>query len=402
MPDFDLEMYLKNKTALFRKDQPIQIQRLCQENDKYVEGYLNFVYRVSQNGKSYIVKHSKLEIASGISLGTLDPRRNYVEYLTYQLRRGLAPQRVPEVYFGDPEMNLFIMEDLGGMSLLRFALTGNKIGWDFGEQIGDFLAHCHFFTSPFYLKGNLVVEMQERFENSVMRDVILEFILAKEGESAFAPDPMDRALRKIRHDLVTDPTIASEWDGLHQGFNKRECLIHGDFHTSNVFADDHQIKAIDMEYTMTGPFSYDLGYFLANLVTQYAAYTVGPARNKGGSGEQTDYLLAMIESVYRSYFTTFKGLYKEHVGPAELRNLFIDIFQESIGYLAVANISRTANGVPFPDFDRLPEQERFIAKGLSIKICAKLLIDRHGMETPADLTKQIRRYCCEYFSKLAS
>lgn len=402
MPDFDLVTYLKTKTTLFQQDQPITIQRLCQETDKYVEGYLNFVYRVSQNGKSYIVKHSKLEIASGISLGTLDPRRNYIEYLTYQLRTGLTPHRVPEVYFGDPEMNLFIMEDLSGMSLLRFALTGNHIQWDFGQQIGEFLAQCHFYTSPFYLKGNLVVELQDRFENQEMREVITGFILGKDAISDFEPTLIGQSLTALRKKMAEDPVLEKEWDQLLQGFMKKECLIHGDFHTSNIFVDEKEIKVIDMEYTMTGPFAYDLGYFLANLVSQYASFTVGPKQHKDSTVQQTDYLLEMIESVYHAYFATFESLYKEHVGTANLKSLFLDIFQESIGYLALANISRTANGAPFPDFDRLPDQESFIAKGLSLKICGKLLVARHALETPEQLTSQIRRSCCEYFSKLAS
>ena len=43
--------------------------------------------------------------------------------------------------------------------------------------------------------------------------------------------------------------------------SKSETLIHGDFHTSNIFADKTHLKVIDMEYTFGAPFlSYDLGF----------------------------------------------------------------------------------------------------------------------------------------------
>ena len=35
----------------------------------------------------------------------------------------------------------------------------------------------------------------------------------------------------------------------HLFMSKSETLIHGDFHTSNIFADDTHLKVIDMEYT---------------------------------------------------------------------------------------------------------------------------------------------------------
>ena len=40
----------------------------------------------------------------------------------------------------------------------------------------------------------------------------------------------------------------------HLFMSKSETLIHGDFHTSNIFADDTHLKVIDMEYTLAHRF----------------------------------------------------------------------------------------------------------------------------------------------------
>ena len=55
----------------------------------------------------------------------------------------------------------------------------------------------------------------------------------------------------------------------HKFMTRGEALIHGDLHTSNVFADKERLKVIDMEYTFAGPLCYDIGYFAASLLTQY-------------------------------------------------------------------------------------------------------------------------------------
>ena len=58
--------------------------------------------------------------------------------------------------------------------------------------------------------------------------------------------------------------------------SKSETLIHGDFHTSNIFADDTHLKVIDMEYTFGAPFSYDLGFIIANIISQACSAAFRP------------------------------------------------------------------------------------------------------------------------------
>lgn len=48
-------------------------------------------------------------------------------------------------------------------------------------------------------------------------------------------------------------------------------LIHADLHTSNILASQDKMKIIDMEFAFMGPFGYDLGYLVGNLIFQYCA-----------------------------------------------------------------------------------------------------------------------------------
>lgn len=87
-----LANYLLQRTKLFDQTSPLIVSVLSNEKDKYVDGYLNYLYVLKQGNKKYIAKHSKKTISSGISLAPIDPKRNYLEYMTYQLRAGLAPR----------------------------------------------------------------------------------------------------------------------------------------------------------------------------------------------------------------------------------------------------------------------------------------------------------------------
>ena len=43
-------------------------------------------------------------------------------------------------------------------------------------------------------------------------------------------------------------------------------LIHADLHTSNILASRDKMKIIDMEFAFMGPFGYDLGYLVGNIL----------------------------------------------------------------------------------------------------------------------------------------
>jgi S-methyl-5-thioribose kinase len=169
----------------------------------------------------------------------------------------------------------------------------------------------------------------------------------------------------------------------------KECLMHGDFHTSNTFANQENFKAIDMEYAMSGPFSYDIGYFLANIVSQFAAFSIRKDE------DMCAYLLEFFAEFYQQYFAEFDKL-----KTGENTELFTGILQDSLAYLAFANINRTAFHGEFPDFDYLKdEKERFLAKCLSMKITNHLLENRKGFSSYTQVVERIQQVKEEFFAE---
>lgn len=365
--------YLLQRTALFDKTSPLIVTALSNEKDKYVDGYLNYLYTLKQGNRKYVVKHSKKTISSGISLAPIDPKRNYLEYMTYQLRAGLAPQMVPETYYADPNDHLFIMEDLSYLTVLRFSLCRGDVLPRLGKQVGEYLARTHVATSKMKLPPDYWRALTSYFENTDMRLIITDFILKPLEGLAKDLTPYQTALRDILDTILQEPTTKHDWDNLIARISsKDECLIHGDFHSSNVFVSQNSFKVIDMEYTMTGPFSYDIGYFLANILSQYAAFSIR------GKDSMCTFLLQVIQDTYKTYFSYFSA----HM-PGDHQERFLEILQDSLGYLAMANINRVSNLGEFPDFDCLDNSKaEFLAKGLSMMLAQKLFNNRLQLTTP--------------------
>ncbi|MBU5584759.1 phosphotransferase, partial [Enterococcus sp. S181_ASV_20] len=55
-----------------------------------------------------------------------------------------------------------------------------------------------------------------------------------------------------RDTILQDAAVKRDWEELIERVSsKDECLIHGDFHSSNIFVSQTSFKVIDMEYTLS-------------------------------------------------------------------------------------------------------------------------------------------------------
>ena len=169
---------------------------------------------------------------------------------------------------------------------------------------------------------------------------------------------------------------------------KTETLIHGDFHTSNIFADDEQLKVIDMEYTFGGPFSYDLGFMIANIISQYCSATFRPYDSEKDRDECLSYLLSLTKMLYVYYIQFFfeywdkdaKLEYKITEGFKEA--LAKDILRECFGFAACANFSRVRGDMETADFDMIEDNDlRTKAKFMSASIDAVLFRNWHHYDS---------------------
>ena len=185
---------------------------------------------------------------------------------------------------------------------------------------------------------------------------------------------------------------------------KGECLIHGDLHTSNIFASQDETKIIDMEYTFCGPFSYDMGYFLANFIAQYAAALFRPFPSEEERKDFQAYCLSVIHDTYTRYCELFCQYLDEDSKP-EYRNIpglkediWITTLREFIGFGASAMLGRICNIIPYPDYDDIDDYvQRHNAKCYSIILNQRMLTNWEHYESIdefiADMISIAQIYC---------
>ncbi|MFZ0531141.1 MAG: phosphotransferase [Propionicimonas sp.] len=388
--------YLRAHTDLLDPTTPVDVRAVAGGPDSpEEEGFVNFVFRVRQGDRSWIVKQSRHYLRT-FELGhRLEPERNFQEYLAFVLRAGIDESTVPRMHFVDEVNNVFVMEDLYRSDLrpLRYQLNEGVEFPNFAGQVAAFLASNHFFTSELFLEKETFRHLQQDFANLSMRAVMEDVVLTR-----LAVEPDGSALDHLGRSAWQDPRLRLELVKARDVLvRKGECLIHGDLHTSNLLVDADNLRVIDMEYAFVGPFSYDLGYLLANFVSQYAAFEVNTRFDQARRRGFQRYLLGTIRDVLEGYFERFsrhfaenaKPIYRETAGYLE-DYLFPGVLQETIGFMAAANLHRIANLAPFPDFDSIADDtERLLAQGLSVAIDEHLLRNHAGLTTPELLVQGI-------------
>lgn len=345
------------------------------------DGCCNYVFRVSDGEHSYILKQST---GSTKKSGMLVPAdRNQFEYEIMKIRADIVPQYVPKVYFTDPERNLYVMEDVSYLKLIRFQLAKNHIYPNLPSMIAEYLAATHFYTSEFYMDAADYRKQMAHFMNPDERVVCEDDVFLK----IFGADDYDPAcgekFREYCENIRKNPNLQFQRFKLRHLFqSKSECLIHGDFHTSNIFADDSHMKVIDMEYTFGAPFSYDLGFFISNIITQYSSAVFRPFDSEDDRKRYTAYLLSVIEMLYTQYIKYFMGYWDKDAKPVYQRTpcykevLALDILHEVFGFAACYNFARVRGTMATVEFDSIEDNTlRTKAKYLSIDI-DKLLFEK--------------------------
>lgn len=390
--------YIKSKTNLIDIN---QIPLVTEIGDGKVnddgDGFVNFLFRIKTQNKSIIVKQARsyLKAINGYSIPV---SRNKLEYETLKLRNSIVPQYIPNTYFVDHDNNIFIMEDVAHLNILRFQLSNMIPFYNFPRQCAEYLATSNFYTSEFFLDTHTYRNLLSSFVNSEMRKV-MENVAFIRGYFGLDYSDAEKYLILMSDQVWSNDKVILECYKLRDIFMKKcECLIHGDLHTSNIFVGQSEIKIIDMEYTFMGPASFDMGYLLANFISQYAATSFKTYDNKDKTTQFKNYLLSSIKGVYEYYIEFYniywnkdaKDEYKKTSGFKEY--LFLNLLHEMLGFASCANISRITSFASFPDFDVIHDLNlKNHARRLSLIISQNILLNRTNFNNIDDVLKLIIR-----------
>ena len=143
--------YVKSRLDFFNPDGDIKVSAIGEGTvEEDGDGFINFVYRVSDGVHHLIVKQSTLESRSKGSF-TLDLNRYKLEYDALKICAAIVPDLIPKLYDCDEENRVFITEDVSYLRISRFQLLKGVTYPKLADQIARYMAATQFYTSEYYL-----------------------------------------------------------------------------------------------------------------------------------------------------------------------------------------------------------------------------------------------------------
>lgn len=381
----NMTAYLKERMPELDTSRPLTISAIGEGSiEEDGDGFINFVFRVSDGKKKLIVKQSRSHgRVAGFS--DLPENRSELEYQSMEIRKSIVPDLLPDLYFYDKENHVFVTEDVSRLKIIRFQLNRSVMFPKFAVQAARYLAHTHFYTSEFYLDTKEFRDLTVHFMNHRMRDIFdtNAFVTKKDDNQEFGRG-IDPKYDHFIRGLLLDPKVITERYKMRRLFiTKGEALVHGDFHTSNVFIDQEEMKVIDMEYTFCGPMSYDLGYMESHLLSQYACAAFRPYDSSEERKQFQAYILTMMKELFDEYCRQFFDCWKKDAKPIYRKeeNLKKEIqktlLHEMVGFCATSNFSRCSGEIGYPEYDDIKNPvQRHNAVCLSMFLDYKTILNR--------------------------
>ena len=406
----NITAYLKEKMPHLDFSKPLIISAIGEGTmEEDGDGFINYVFRVSDGNTKLILKQARSE-GRIANIQNMSLERTRIEYDYMKLGHVIAPEYFPELYFYDPENLVFAVEDVSYLKIARFQLNKSIMFPKMAEQVADYLAKMHFYTSEYYLDTETFRKLQVHFTNSKMREVFdhQTFLNRDCGEPGEYGHELEPEYAPFIRDLVFDPRIVLERYKMQDLYmRKAEVLLHADFHTSNIFVDPEQIKIIDMEYTYFGPASYDLGYLESHLLSQLVCGVFRPFDSETDRIAFVSYMLVSMQTLFSEYCRIFfdcwnsdaKPIYQGVAGLQEY--IQKQLLADMVGFCANSNIFRCAGDVNYPEYDDLTDKDaKRNAVVLSILMDHRMMLRREQYQNVQEWIEDLLAMLKEYIKQM--
>lgn len=396
--------YVRQALPDFVGNGPLTCKRLAGDS-RSVDGHVNEITRVAtSDGRSLILKQlmPHVQLASHGEFYELPLTRMAVEVHALRFWERLCPGTTPQIYHWDDAQKLLVMEDLGRLCLLSESILERRRFPEVGKQLGKFLGKTSFYTSEFFLSLEEKQQMQNTFADGQTKPFWNHLFF----QSAMLTPPLEAVNPLVRGELAelcALSPVRREVERLQERYAwQRQCLIHSDLHTSNVFADERGIKVFDAEYATYGPVAFDLGRLLSSLILSYAALYAKDEVPEAEKKEYQEYLLDLIEEIYQEFGDSFQTAWEGHFGESNPfqspYNRFYrqERLADTLGFIACASVGRLCDaGLPF-DFKELTDpQVQAAGQRLVLRLAKELLLYGKKMTEINELTACLRRLAAQ-------
>lgn len=319
------------------------------------DGNLNFVYRVTSKSapkKSVILKQAVPYLRMAGDSWPLSRDRMKYEIRALKVYEEVTPQYIPKVYHSDEEMSVLIMENLSQHRVVRHGMMDGELYPNVGKHVGDFLAKSLFKTSGFSMQSPERRELMGQFVlNSELCKLTEDFIFTFpyiEHESNYINETSNQYANKtIRVDDAFKLNILKFKELF---ITKTDALLHGDIHTGSLMANKKETYVIDPEFAFFGPFGFDVGKIIGNLLLCYTSHY-----HHSSDSTYQEWLLEQAIDIWKTFEAGFLSHWSSAADSAHLISGFVPettlteykkqyllhIMRDAVGFCACSIARRT-------------------------------------------------------------
>lgn len=371
------------------------------------DGNLNLVFAVTAKKGKLIVKQALPYLRCAGEGFPLAKERMHYEIRALKKAGELAPKHVPKVHLADEEMCLVVMQYLDRHIIMRKGLIECQSYPHFSDHISTYLAETLFKTSSLCLDSKKKAELINKFNSNELRELTEKFVFT----NPFMPHETNKvrpALQKEAEALWSDSSFKTQVLSLKNKFmNETEALIHGDLHTGSIMANQDETYVIDPEFAYVGPFGFDLGAVLGNLIMSWVSHF---ERSKNSDYQEN--ILTMIQEVLTQFENKFLALWNKHLeNPLVARDFLSDIemaayqksfmqqiLRDAVGF-AGCKISRRQLGIAgVADIREIPDDKAAArAETMALAIGKKLVISHQTFNEAKDVIGLLRIFSEKFY-----
>ncbi len=369
------------------------------------DGTLNYVYKISsiKNPKKALILKQAVPylrcVGEEFPLGR--------ERMTYEIRAlqkfySIFPNFIPVVYYASEDMSLVVMEFLDNHIIMRKGLINRVIYENFSEHISTYMAAMLFYTSSLSLSSSEKRELIDKFNGNtelckLTEDLVFSFPFMEHetNDNENVKDNPDA--KKLFSDMEFKEKVL---ELKYKFMTQNDALLHGDLHTGSIMINENETYVIDPEFAFVGPFGFDVGALLANLVNNYIHHSIVTHDEM-----YQEWLLKIIKEFLEKFSEKFlnfwqkthnSGLlvdgYLDDITLQNYKNKFIkNILRDSVGY-AGCKMARRVYGVAGVEEIRGIKDKTLRAKAeaLALKIAREFVIKHEKIENADEILEIIK------------
>ncbi len=309
------------------------------------DGNLNFVFiikSVEDTSKALILKQAVPYLRCVGEEFPLNRERMTYEIRALQSYSQQTPEHTPIIYDANEEMSAIVMQFLGEHIIMRKGLISQVIYPKFADHISTFLANNLFKTSSLHLDSTSKRKLINQFNSNtelckLTEDFVFTFAFMEHDTNDSYSNNHESA-QKLFADMKFKKAVL---ELKYKFMNQTDTLLHGDLHTGSIMLNKKDTFIIDPEFSFVGPFGFDVGALIGNLIMSYTSHIAQESEIT-----YCEWLLDLIAEVLLKFENKFLELWDSqsesslilpgYLNEKELqefkKEFMLNILRDSVGY----------------------------------------------------------------------